>query len=169
MKKIIFSLIMVFVLITVSCSSDDDEQAENYANALIGTWKLTSILIESDLDIDNDGSASNDLLVESSNCYTNDKLVFEADQVGRAFFSSYLKVTIDSQTNEYTASCFPNVSNQPITYTATQNTVTVDNTTATLINNSQTMTFVSPNGFTIEDENSMVVLEEDASLVFTKQ
>ncbi|SDS64577.1 hypothetical protein SAMN04515667_2645 [Formosa sp. Hel1_31_208] len=175
MKKFFLNLFVLSALVlTSSCSSDDDGGTTD-AN-VVGTWQLTSLLTETSIDIDNNGTASNDLLIESD-CYLNETISFGANGTGTINTNSYLDVEAElvvGTTDEftYTINCFIEEDTYSMSYTVSGNTVTVideDMFTVIATVSGNTMTFVIPEGYEILDDNFEVVVEEDLTFVYTKQ
>jgi len=73
MKKIIAMLVAAAAF--MSCTADDTTTT---TVALTGTWKLTSIVVPSAWDLNNDGNYTYDLVAESG-CLDNSSLFFDAD------------------------------------------------------------------------------------------
>ncbi|TXE20018.1 hypothetical protein ES692_01800 [Psychroserpens burtonensis] len=177
MKKLFLSLfVLTGLVLTTACSSDDDGGNGNTNADVAGTWKLTSLLTQSSLDINNDGNSSNDLLVESD-CYLDDSLVFGASGIGSIISNSFLEVEAElvvGTTDEFTYSinCFIEEDIYAMTYTVSGNTVTiVDEDMFTVVGtvSGNTFNFVIPEGYEIVDEDFEVVLEEDLTFTYTKQ
>ncbi|MDO6470573.1 hypothetical protein [Maribacter sp. 1_MG-2023] len=64
MKKYTYSLFTCLVLLFVSCSSDDDTSTTDDSALVIGTYSLTEINVNIAQDVDEDGTASNNMLDE---------------------------------------------------------------------------------------------------------
>ncbi|WP_324023158.1 hypothetical protein QSV08_10540 [Maribacter sp. BPC-D8] len=64
MKKYTYSLFTCLVLLFVSCSSDDDTTITDDSALVIGTYSLTEINVNVAQDVDEDGTASNNMLDE---------------------------------------------------------------------------------------------------------
>ena len=64
MKKYTYSLFTFLFLLFVSCSSDDSETATDDNALVIGTYSLTEINVNVAQDVDEDGTASNNMLDE---------------------------------------------------------------------------------------------------------
>lgn len=67
--QLLLCLLLFFSFLLNSCSNDDD--AVPTVSDLVGTWELTSLIIESSFDFDGDGTATRDLFVETD-CYEGD-------------------------------------------------------------------------------------------------
>ncbi len=67
MKKLLS--LLAIALILGACSNDDDGGGDNTAT-LVGSWTLTSYLLDQPVDVNLDGTASNDFLEELP-CYTS--------------------------------------------------------------------------------------------------
>lgn len=171
MKKI---LIAVCSILTLSACTNDEELyvPDPIEVGIEGTWKLTSILVETPVDLNGDGTSSNDFIVESD-CYTNETLVFNPDMTGLNVSTSYLSLTVnvDFPTDAtITSECI--LEDETVNFTWTQNgnnIVFTDETGSypgTLANNKLTITI--PNGQIYFDNELNVVLMEDLTLVYTK-
>ncbi|WP_299796164.1 hypothetical protein [uncultured Maribacter sp.] len=64
MKKYIYFLLICLVLLFVSCSPDDDATASDDSTLVIGTYRLTEINVSVAQDVDEDGTASNNMFDE---------------------------------------------------------------------------------------------------------
>ena len=175
MKKLFLSLLAVSTLILNSCSSDDDGNSSNVS--LVGTWKLTAWNSTTAFDINNDGTASTNLLQEFD-CYDNETIVFSANNTAIANSTSYADITAEitaGTTDEYTYTieCIDEADFFPLTWTLNGNTLifdqdTEDEITATLSGN--TISILIPAGFEVYSEDfSDVVVSEDIIFVYTKQ
>lgn len=172
MKKIFGLLILVIAM--AACSSDDD----NNGNGLEGTWKMTAFSTQNPYDLNGDGTASQDLMAETS-CYQNELMRFNGDGTGKVTSSSEAIINFDlivGTTNEYEYSteCVAQIENRAFTYVQSGDEVTLSYdgfpSTGTLSNN--TLTFIIPSGFFIEaeDPNSgIITVNEDVTIVYTKQ
>ena len=60
----------------LSCSSDDNNDNNNVS--VEGTWELTKFELTEEVDLDNDGTASADIMGQTE-CFNNSTLVFDAD------------------------------------------------------------------------------------------
>jgi hypothetical protein len=176
MKKFILGLfVLASMTLTTACSSDDDGGSNGSTN-VTGTWKLTSLLTETSLDINNDGDASNNLLIESD-CYQNETISFGANGTGSINSNSYLEVEAElvvGTTDEFTYSinCFIDEEVFSMEYTTAGNTVTIiDEDMFAVIGtiSGNTITFVIQDGYEIYGDDYSVVLEEDLTFTYTKQ
>jgi hypothetical protein len=174
MKKL-FGLLFIAIAFT-ACSSDDDNSSDT--TSLEGTWKMTAFNTENAYDLNNDGMASTSVMDET-NCYQNETLVFNADgATGTAVNSSYaeIELTLVAGTTdeyEYTVTCVSEDDSTPFAYIQNGNNVTLtvagSNQAATLSGN--TLTYVIQEGFFVEVENNgtTATVTEDITFVFTKQ
>ncbi|TDS16997.1 hypothetical protein DFQ03_1487 [Maribacter caenipelagi] len=64
MKKYTYYLFTCLVLVFISCSSDDSETATDDSALVIGTYSLSEINVNVAQDVDEDGTASNNMLDE---------------------------------------------------------------------------------------------------------
>ena len=172
MKKVTFSVLLL-ALILLSCGNDDDNS--NSEASIEGTWKLSSWSAEEAVDLNNDGVAHLNLLDEM-NCYANETIVFTSN-TATYNGTSYADITFDLETGSsnqynYTINCIEENSSQQGTYVKNGNTVVItfegDNTVATVSGNQ--LTFLVPEGYYTESSNNPnVTVEQDLTLVFTKQ
>ena len=121
MKKLVM---MAFVAMAmVSCSDDDNE---NTNVELTGNWKLTAFTLDQGIDLNNDGTASTNLMTES-NCYNNSTLVFGASNAAtfniQELDIDYDVVTGTQNSYEYSVDCLAG-ENETTTYTVSGNNVT---------------------------------------------
>ncbi|WP_460219591.1 DUF5004 domain-containing protein [Psychroserpens sp. MEBiC05023] len=177
MKKFFLNLfILSGLVLSTACSSDDDGGGSDGDATVTGTWKLTSLLTETSIDINNDGNASNDLLVESD-CYQNETITFNADGSGSINTNSYLEVEaelVEGSTDEYTYSinCYIEDDVYAMDYTVNGNSVTIiDEDMFGVIGtvSGNTMTVVIAEGYEILGDDFEVILEEDLTFIYTKQ
>ncbi len=173
MKKV-FSLLMVAMLFA-ACSSDDDNGNDNVA--LEGTWKMTAFKSENAYDINGNGIISNDIM-QQTNCYQNETIVFNANGTGADFSTSYAEINLElvaGSTNEYqyTVDCINESTTTAFTWSQSGNTV---NFTQSGISFSGTqsgnqITFLIPNGFPIEvtQGSGTATVTEDLTIVYQKQ
>lgn len=66
-----------------------DENAE-----IEGTWKLTSLEFDEPFDINGDGEANKDLLIETG-CYQNELMVFNEDFTGSVISNDYAVIEVN--------------------------------------------------------------------------
>ncbi|NND62190.1 MAG: DUF5004 domain-containing protein [Flavobacteriaceae bacterium] len=172
MKKIILALLVgTFIM---SCSSDDEGNTEINIE---GNWKLTSFTSENNYDINEDGSASNNILIETA-CYENETIDFNSDGSGTVTSRSYADITLNLVTGssteyEYSVECVDELEETAFVWTENGNTITITGAgfmydatfTAT------TMTFTIPDGLFLEVEEGggTAVATEDITFVYTKQ
>lgn len=116
MKKILFTALAAFAI--VSCSDDDNNNANT---SLTGTWKLSSIIVATPIDLNGDGKTGNDLVKESG-CMDESNITFVADTTKPAVVKMQtLDIKEDAQ-GKTTAECSdPETSSS--TYTVTGNSV----------------------------------------------
>ncbi|MEM0517765.1 MULTISPECIES: lipocalin family protein [Aequorivita] len=173
MKKL-FGLLFLALAFT-ACSSDDDSSSNEAS--IEGTWKMTAFNTENAYDLNNDGTASTSVMDET-NCYQNETIVFNADGTGTAFNTSYadIELTLVAGTTdeyEYTVTCVSEDDSTPFLYTQNGNTITLTmggfNQDVTLSGN--TLTYVFEEGFYVEVDNNgtTTTVTEDITFVFTKQ
>ena len=172
MKKIAFALTLLSAFCLISCDPWEDDSYHDGTTPgeeveVPGNWKLMSITLEEAIDLNGDGTASNDLMVET-NCYQNELLAFNEDFTGVATSNSYADITIANET--YTIDCVQEVEETPFTWAQTQNTVTFTMDTgsfnATLVEN--TLSFLIPEGFSVSDEEGNVTVSQNIVMVYQK-
>ncbi len=93
MKKIISNSIVVvfFSLFIISCAGDDLEEIQSaeynaqlgnifiYDSDLVGEWKIGTIAVNRNVDLNGDGESSNDLLLETS-CFESMIYTFKGNK-----------------------------------------------------------------------------------------
>lgn len=159
-----------------SCSSDNDDNPIQVE----GTWKLTAWNVGESYDLNNDGTASSNLLDEID-CYNNETIVF-ANNIATYMSTSYADIYFESSEegeSTYTIECEQEIENSPAAYSVSGNTVTITETyeedgevyedviVATM--NGNMLSFVIPDGYYVEGDDFEVVVEQDLTFVFTKQ
>lgn len=152
---------------------DEPEDAE-----LTGTWLLTEWNVDDPEDINNDGTASNNILDEID-CYNNETIVFNADNTGTSMSTSYASFSfiIEAGTTdsyEYTVECEEEIENSNFTWSQTGNVITTtDNDTGevfdwTLEGNQLSATV--PDGYVAFNSDDLTVtVSQDLTFVYTKQ
>ncbi|SMC52427.1 hypothetical protein [Moheibacter sediminis] len=140
---------------------------------LEGSWKLTSMLVETPVDINGDGISGTDFMIESE-CYQNETAVFSANLTGQTQSTSYLEIAVSGSFPDdvtFTTECVLENETTDFTWLQNENTVTVITETGTMTGTltGNVLTFVIPNGQIYMDENFEVVLMEDLTMVYTKQ
>lgn len=175
MKKLSLTLMAVLALTFASCSSDDDNNTDSVS--LEGTWKLTAWNSTTGFDINNDGTASTNLLAEF-NCYNNETIVFGSNNTAIVNSTSYADITgeLTAGTDDeytYTVDCVQENDTFPLTWTLSGNTVifdggTVNEVVGTLSGN--TFSVVVEEGFEVFSEDfTEVIVNQDVTFVYTKQ
>lgn len=82
----IFSLPLLFMILLLSCSSDDGPSGNNMNDAIVGTWNLVELNISPAQDIDGDGTPSSNVLTELD-CVSG-TLTFRDDNLWNLAFDS---------------------------------------------------------------------------------
>ncbi len=171
MKKF-FGLLFIAIAFT-ACSSDDD----NNTTSVEGTWKLTAFETENAYDLNNDGTASRSVMNET-NCYQNETVVFKANGTGQANNTSYAEIEFTLVTGttdqyEYWVTCVPETETIPFLYTQNGNnvTITMGATSQPAVLSGNTLTYVINKGFLLEVEENgdTTTVLEDITFVFTRQ
>ena len=107
MKKI-FSFIMI-TLVFLACSSDDESTPDpvDPSAKLIGTWQISAYTIDNPYDLNLDGTATTNVLLEA-NCLSTDKIVFNENNTGVTINESSLVFSFPGiNGNPYMLSCRP--------------------------------------------------------------
>lgn len=152
------------------CSNDvgDDED-------ILGTWKLTAWIGEEPIDLNNDGTESINFLDEMD-CYTNETIVFSADNTAVTMSTSYATFIYDIEVGttdeyDYTIECTLENENTDVTWTQNGNIISVtDNgvTTDGTLNGDQLSIF-APEGFVAFISDFTATTTQDLTFVYTKQ
>ncbi len=175
MKKIAFGLLVFMLSFGIySCDPWEDDSYHEGTTPdedaqMPGTWKLTAITLQEAYDLNEDGTASSDLMAET-NCYQNELMTFNEDMSGVGTSNSYANITIEGET--FTIECIEEIEETPFAWAQIQNTVTLtvegQVVNATLAGN--TLTYIIPEGFVVIDgENGDVTISQDMTFVYTKQ
>lgn len=116
MKKVLFTALVAFAI--ASCSDDDNKTSDT---GLAGTWKLSSIVVPTAIDLNGDGKKTNDLVKESG-CMDESNILFPTDTTKQAIVKMQnLEITTGAD-GKNTATCSaPETTNS--TYTATEDKV----------------------------------------------
>jgi hypothetical protein len=102
MKKFGNILLLLLPLICVISCSDDDGNDGGFSSAeLVGTWELVEVNVSSPIDLDGDGSSSNNLLDEE-NCIAG-TITLRDDSTYQFEESNFILTPITN--NLYVASC----------------------------------------------------------------
>ncbi|MEM6515725.1 MAG: hypothetical protein AAF688_06045 [Bacteroidota bacterium] len=138
-----------------------------------GTWKLTAWNIDGGLDLDNDGTASVNVLDEMD-CYNNETIVFNADGTASVISTSFADIESEFELGsndefDFTVECIQDDETTTGTWTEDSNTLTFtyddfDETIEFTIENNDISYFI-PNGFTTFG----VEFSTDMTIVYTKQ
>jgi hypothetical protein len=184
-----FSLLICLVFTFYSC---DNEPLEGFdlsvpnspttpdnpqtGNATIaGTWKLTAWNSVNPVDINNDGTASTNLLTEFD-CYNNETIVFNSDGTGDIVSTSFVDIELNlvtgtTNTYEYSSTCIPDNETLAMTWVNIGNAVAVDDGSGAvnLALSGNELSFIVPSGFFVESDDAMVTVDEDLTFVYTKQ
>lgn len=172
MKKLLCTAVAAAMLL--SCNSDDNNDNNNVS--VEGTWKLTRFELTEEVDLDNDGTASADLMSQTE-CFNNSTLVFDADATADFNIEGF-EVDIQPVEGgaegeyEYVVTC-DGVETNTYTYTTSNNLVTVDTGTLpiALTRDGNKLTFALPQFgvIPVEENGEIVTLQTGAYLEFTKQ
>lgn len=176
MKKFFGILIMAMAI--SACSSDDDSNDTNI-NQLEGNWKMTAFNTENAYDLNGDGTASRNIMDET-NCYQNETMVFNSDNTGRINYNTYADIELEliagtTDSYEYNIECISDPDVDAFAYSQSGNQVTIstnsgESITGTISGN--TLSYTHPGGyyFDVEDaEGGTVMVQEDVTIIYTKQ
>lgn len=159
--------------LTFSCSNDDDG---NNTVAVEGTWKLTAFNIESSIDLNGDGNASNNFL-EETNCYQNETIEFESDNAVTVKSTSYLELEGEYDANtgafEIITDCINEIENLTGTWAQAGGTVTltIDGEPVVFTQTGSVLTATVPAGYEVptDDNGTVAYIAEDVTIQYTKQ
>lgn len=174
MKKIM-SLLAITVLFA-ACSVDDDSN-EEVVTSIEGNYKLTAFTTTNAYDLNEDGTASTDVLAETG-CLDNNRFVFATNNRGEVVNANSLDVTltpVEGSTDEYeyTITCVDEPEFSAFVYNVEDDMVRVTSNGESFdgIISEDTITFTIEDGFNLEEEgpNGPVEISEDITLVYTKQ
>lgn len=151
------------IITLFSCSNDDDESNAS----LVGTWQLTSLVIESAFDFNGDGTASRDLFLETD-CYDGDFINNMEDGTVR-IVSGLTFISVDDNFQP-THECL-NGFDRTTTWTQNGNTVTIENGSADIVGtiSGNTVTATIIDGFEIEKYNGTTVEDDRETMTLTYQ
>lgn len=173
MKKI---FLIAGILSLTACTNDEGLFNPNLggsSNTLEGNWKLTSMLVETPVDINGDGVSGTDFMVESG-CYQNETAVFNTNFTGQTQSTSYLEISVTGSFPDdvtLTTECIEENETTDFTWLQNENLVTVITESGTMTGtlNENTLTFIIPDGQIYMDNEFNIVLMEDLTMVYTKQ
>ncbi len=166
MNKFLF--ILCFALLLVSCSDDDNEDV-----SIVGTWKLTAWEVADGLDINNDGTASVNILDEIE-CANNETLIFESNGVvaSNKTFNPDIGIALkQGTTNNYTFNITcdeQGVIGFATSYSQSMDTVIFNNNESTIIGN-QLFRVIKESIKIYNEDFTEVVATKSLTLVYTKQ
>ncbi|MBA6157334.1 hypothetical protein H3Z83_12520 [Tenacibaculum sp. S7007] len=172
-KKTILMIVTVIAL--YSCEKNNE--LDPTENSIEGVWKFQSLFLENKYDINGDGVATKDLMLETNNCLQNQTYEFLSNGTGVFNSVSYfdkIELLINSSTNklEYSFEC---VTDDPyselISWSQTDNNIVIeDDIKLKGVISGSTITIVIDN-FVIESERNgnIIDVNETLTLVLTKQ
>lgn len=174
MKKVM--LILGASLLLTNCTNDEELFGGfEPPFSVAGVWKLTAMTVETPVDINGDGTASTDFLAES-NCYQNELIQLMPNATGNIISNSYLELSVAGTFPDevtFTKECIVELEETAITnYLMTENIITITDAEGSILGGTvegNTMTFVLPEGQIYMDEELNIVLQEDLTMVYTKQ
>lgn len=183
MKNLKIYSLTVFTALSLftSCSKDDDSSDSDVevSFTIDGTWKLTSFNTTTPLDLNGDGVSEVNIIAEA-NCYTNETVVFNADNTGVIKSTSYADIEAVLETGPtdsytYNSECIDEVENINFTWTKNSDTLTIvdeDSSSYSLyLNSNNELTITFEDAFSVEDPDNevTVVSDEDFTMIYTKQ
>ncbi len=155
--------------------SGDCTNNNQQATAVEGTWLLTAWLGEEPIDLNNDGTASDNFLDEMD-CYENETIVFDIDGTAVSMSTSYASFIFDIEVGTtdqftYTIECEFEEENTNMTWSQIGNSVTIDdgtNVSDFILNGNQLSVFI-PEGFFAFSSDFTATTTQDLTFVYTKQ
>jgi hypothetical protein len=177
MKNLFRLTFLSLFLVVASCVTNDDLDV---TSDLEGTWRMTSFSSENPYDLNGDGTANTDIIIETG-CYQNETLDFNANGTGVATNRSYLDIetiiTVGTTNEvEYILDCVDEFFAQDFTWTQNGSSLslTIDGITIVATLSGNTITLILPSGFTVEvidsaGNNALVETTENVTVVYTKQ
>lgn len=175
MKNLLRFLVLVLLFSAASCTTNEDADT---SGGLEGTWQMTLFDVGEAYDLNDDGTASSDVIAETG-CYQNETLEFNSDGTGVSTnrSSADVEVTLVTGTTDevmYTVTCIDDLLIQDFTWGLTGSTalITIDNFFITASLDGDTLTFTIPSGFSIDipDGNGgLITLNSNVTVVYTRQ
>jgi hypothetical protein len=174
MKKLV---LLAGIAMSLTACTNDEELFGGFEPpfSAAGSWKLTAMTVETPVDINNDGTASTDFLAETG-CYQNELIQLLPNNTGKFISNSYSQLTVEGTFPDdvtFTQECIVELEETNITnYTILEQTISITDAegsvfAGTLVGN--TMTFIIPEGQIYFDGELNIVLQEDLTMVYTKQ
>ncbi|GAA3654056.1 hypothetical protein [Flavivirga jejuensis] len=166
MNKLFY--ILCFVLVFTSCSSDDNDGV-----SIIGVWELTAWDVMDGFDINNDGTASTNIIDEIE-CTNNETLIFEDNGVmsSNETYNPDINIALlEGTTDEYmfNVSCDEQgIIGFATSYSQTNNTVIFNDIEFTVIDN-QLFRVIKESVKIYNEDFTEVVATKDLKLVYTKR
>lgn len=134
MKKVLFTALVAFAI--ASCSDDDNKTSNT---SLDGTWKLSSIIVPTAIDLNGDGKKTNDLVKESG-CMDQSSITFLADATKPATVKMQdLEITKDAAGKDTAKCSAPKTTTSTYTVTADKVKLTFDGKEATFTKTGNTL------------------------------
>ncbi|GAB4516787.1 DUF5004 domain-containing protein [Allomuricauda sp.] len=96
-----FLLCLASIALLTACSDDDGNGSGFSADALVGTWDLTAVNVSSQLDLDDDGTSSANL-IDEQDCISG-TITFNADNTYQFQQSNFTITTITN--GQYFVDC----------------------------------------------------------------
>jgi len=174
MKKLIISgLVLVVLTFFMSCTSDDDA---NSNELMVGTWKLTEINMSEAYDVNGDGIANEDLLLEVD-CQNNEIIEFSSNNtavISTTSFTDIYASALEGTENNFVfeVDCFQEVDSFTIAYQVVGNTVVLgdDEFDTVGVLNNDTYSFLVEDAIEFDfDDNSTMTATGNVVYVFTRQ
>lgn len=174
MKKLV---LLAGIALSLTACTNDEELFGGFEPpfSVAGSWKLTAMTVETPVDINEDGTASTDYLAETG-CYQNELIQLLPNNTGKTISNSYLELSVEGTFPDevtFIKECIVELEETNITnYTINEQTISITDADGTVISGTlvgNTMTFIIPDGQIYLDAELNIVLQEDLTLVYTKQ
>ena len=143
---------------------------------IVGTWQLTAWLVQSGLDLNNDGSSNLNLLDEMD-CYNNETIEFNTDGTASINSRSFAEIIVEFEvgsTNsfDYFINCIEEDNITTATWTEDGDSITlvydgIDEEIQFTLENNQ-LSLLVPNGFFAQSSDFSLEVLEDITIVYTK-
>ena len=141
-----------------------------------GIWLLTAWNGTEPIDLNNDGTESTNFL-EELDCYNNETIVFNADNTGQIFSTSYAEIDIvlevgSTNSYDFTVDCIEAAETTDMTWSQNGNVVSITDVSGTSdwTLNGNMLSITIPEGFVvISSEDATVTVIQDLTFIYTKQ
>ena len=142
-----------------------------------GTWLLTAWNIDGGLDLDNNGTATTNIL-EEMDCYNNETLVFNVNGTASIISTSFAEIVVEVETGtinsfDYTINCEEDNRTSSGTWSINQNIVTFSfddfDEQIEMTRTDDELSYFLPEGFSAQSDDGSIEIMEDMTVVYTKQ